>query len=155
MKNFYKRTLLVVAPIICITVLSGCLSPIAIQAVGGAAGGAAPSTSDYRGGGKAESYFIARYEDVMQAVLKAGETLSLELKEKKVDEDQASFEYYGGKANRINLLIERRTETMTSILFDVGWTGSIAFGRLVARQIIIELDEADAFLEEWTSDRVN
>jgi hypothetical protein len=155
MNNLSKRALTLFALIICIMILNGCLSPIAIQAVGGAAGGASPSATDYRGGGKGESYFIARYEDVMQAVLKTGETLSLELKEKKVDQDRASLRYYGGKANRINLLIERRTETMTSILYDVGWTGSIAFGRLVVRQIIIELDEADAFLEEWMSDRVN
>jgi hypothetical protein len=37
---------------------------------------------------------------------------------------------------------------MTSVLFNVGWTGSIAFGRLMARQINFELEEADAFW--WT-----
>jgi hypothetical protein len=51
--------------------------------------------------------------------------------------------------------IEPRTETMTSVLFDVGWTGSIAFGRLMARQINFELEEAGAFLVDWTPDRVD
>jgi len=152
MNNLSKHALTLFAPILYITILSGCLSPLAIQAVGGAAGGVAPATSDYRGAGKGESYFIARYEDVIQAVLKTGEVLSLELKEKKVDQDSASIEYYGGKENKINLLIERRTKTMTSILFDVGWSGSIAFGRLMARQVIVELDKAEAFLVDWTPD---
>ena len=153
MNNHFKSALALLAAVLCVGILGGCLSPIAIQAVGGVAGGAAPSTSEYRGGGKGESYFIARYEDVVQAVLMTGEVLSLETKEQTVDQDRASLEYYGGRANRINLLIERHTDTMTSILFDVGWTGSIAFGRLVARQINFELDKADAFLEDWTPER--
>jgi len=151
MKNLFRRALTLFVPIIFMTILGGCLSPVAFQAVGGAAGGATPSASEYRGAGKGESYFIAHYEDVIQAVLKSGKILSLELEEKKVDEDRAS----GGKANRINLLIEPRTETMTSILFDVGWSGSIAFGRLMARQIHFELKEAGAFLVDWTPDTVD
>ena len=153
MKRLFRRALALFVPIICMTILGGCLSPIAIQAVGGAAGGAAPSASAYRGGGKGESYFIAHYEDVIQAVLKSGKTLSLELEEK-VDPDRASLRYFGGKANKINLVIEPCTETMTSILFDVGWSGSIAFGRLMARQIHFELKEAGAFLVDWTPDTV-
>ena len=132
MKNLFRRALTLFVPIIFMTILGGCLSPVAIQAVGGAAGGAGPSASEYRGAGKGESYFIAHYEDVIQAVLKTGKTLSLELEEKKVDEDRASLRYFGGKANKINLVVEPRTETMTSILFDVGWSGSIALGRLMA-----------------------
>jgi hypothetical protein len=155
MKSLSRCALTLLAPIIFMTILGGCLPTVAIQAVGGAAGGAAPSTSEYRGAGKGESYFIAHFEDVIQAALKTGKTLSLELKEKQVDEDQAFLQYDGGKKNRINPLIEARTETMTSILFDVGWTGSIAFGRLMARQINFELEEAGAFLVDWTPDRVD
>ena len=155
MKNLFRRTLTLFVPIIFMTILGGCLSPVAIQAVGGAAGGAGPSASEYRGAGKGESYFIAHYEDVIQEVLKTGKTLSLELEEKKVDEDRASLRYFGGKANKINLVVEPRTETMTSILFDVGWSGSIALGRLMARQIHFELKEAGAFLVDWTPDTVD
>ena len=82
--------------------------------------------------------------------MRAGEVLALEMKEKKVEFQQTSLQYDDGKANKIKLLIERRTDTMTSITFDVGWSGSIAFGRLMARQIISELDQAGAFLEDWT-----
>lgn len=149
MKNLSGRTLTLFVPIIFMTIFGGCLSPLAIQAAGGAAG-AAPSASEYRGAGKGESYFIAHYEDVIQAVLNTGKILSLELEEKKVDKERASFRYLGGKANKINLVIEPRTETMTWILFDVGWSGSIAFGRLMARQINFELEDAGAFLVDWT-----
>jgi hypothetical protein len=155
MKILSRRALTCLAPIILMIILGGCLSPVAIQAVGGAAGGVGSSASEYRGAGKGESYFIAHYDDVIQAVLKSGKTLSLELKEKQIDENRASLQYYAGKEDRINILIEPRTETMTSILFDVGWTGSIAFGRLMARQINFELEEAGAFLVDWTPDRVD
>jgi hypothetical protein len=155
MKSLSRRALTLFVAIIFMTIFGGCLSPVAIQAVGGAAGGAAPSTSDYRGAGKGESYFIAHYEDVIQAVLKSGKILSLELEEKKVDKERASLRYFGGKANKINLVIEPCTETMTSIFFDVGWSGSIAFGRLMARQINFELEEAGAFLVDWTPDRID
>ena len=144
-----------VALVVFMMVNSGCMSPFVMQPAGGAAGGAAPSSSNYLGRGKGESYFIARYDDVIKAALQAGEVLSLEMKEKKVEAQQASIQYDDGKANKIKLLIERRTDTMTSILFDVGWSGSIAFGRLMARQIISELDEAGAFLEDWMPEGLN
>lgn len=50
---------------------------------------------------------------------------------------------------RIGLSIEWRSDTMTSMKFDVGWFGSVAFGRLMAQQIIAELKESDSFLEDW------
>jgi hypothetical protein len=155
MKSLSRCALTLLAPIIFMTILIGCLSPLAIQAVGGAASGAGSSASEYQGGGKGESYFIAHYDDVVQAALKTGEILSLELKEKIVEKDRTTLQYSDRKAKKIKLLIEPRTENMTSILFDVGWTGSIALGRLVARQINFELEEAGAFLVDWTPDHIN
>jgi hypothetical protein len=142
------RSIAVFIFLICNT---GCLSPLAINAVG-SAGSAAPVAANNLGGGKGESFWIARYRDVIKAVLQAGEVLSLELIEKKIEQDQASFRFQDAKAERVDLLIERRTDTMTSILFDVGWFGSLAFGRLVYRQIIYELDEAGDFLEDWKTE---
>jgi hypothetical protein len=130
---------------------AGCLSPLAIN-VAGSAGGAAPVSANNLGGGKGETFWIAQYDDVIEAVLRAGEVLSLELKEKKIEQDQAFFRFHDAKAEKVDLLIERRTDTMTSILFDVGWFGSVAFGRIMFRQIIFELDEAGDFLEDWTTE---
>jgi hypothetical protein len=127
---------------------AGCLSPLAINAVG-SAGSAAPVASNNLGGGRGETFWIAQYNDVIEAVLQAGEVLSLELREKKIEQDHASFRFQDTKSERIDLLIERRTDTMTYILFDVGWFGSVAFGRLMFSQIISELDKAGDFLEDW------
>ena len=127
----------------------GCLSPLALSTMG-TAGGNAPVAFNNSGGGKGESFWIAQYDDVIDAVLQAGEVLSLELKEKIIEKDQAFFRFHDDKAERIDLFIERRTDSMTSILFDVGRSGSVAFGRLMARQIIDELNESESFLEDWT-----
>jgi hypothetical protein len=116
----------------------------------GTAGSNAPVAFNNSGGGKGESFWIAQYDDVIDAVLQAGEVLSLELKEKTIEKDQAFFRFHDDKAERIDLFIERRTDSMTSILFDVGRSGSVAFGRLMARQIIEELNESGSFLEDWT-----
>ena len=126
----------------------GCLSPLAINTVG-SAGSAAPVSSNNLGGGRGESFWIAQYRDVIKAVLQAGENLSLELSEERIEQDQAFFRFRDAKAERVDLFIERRTDTITYILFDVGWFGSMAFGRLMFRQIISELDEAGDFLYDW------
>ena len=134
---------------IVLTSNAGCLSPLAISTMG-TAGSNAPVAFNNSGGGKGESFWIAQYDDVIDAVLQAGEVLSLELKEKTIEKDQAFFRFHDDKAERIDLFIERRTDSMTSILFDVGRSGSVAFGRLMARQIIDELYESKSFLEDWT-----
>ena len=132
----------------------GCLSPVAINTIG-TAGSSAPVAFNNEGGGRGESFWIAKYDDVIAATLRAGETLSLELKEKRIENDQAFFRFYDVKNERIDLFIERRTDTMTSIKFNVGWYGSVAFGRLLARQIINALNESDSFLEDWTFETNN
>ena len=127
----------------------GCLSPIAFNTIG-AAGGGAPVAFNHLGGGKGESYWIARYDDVTAAAMRAAKTLSLEVKEKKNEKDSTFFRFSDAKDKTIELFIDRRTDTMTSRLFDVGWFGPVAFGRLLANQIIFELNESDSFLEDWT-----
>jgi len=138
-----------IALIICLICNVGCLSPIALNSIG-TASSTAPFAFNNLGGGKGESFWIAQYDDVIAATLRAGETLSLEVKENKVEKDQAFFRFYDAKKERIDLFIERRSDTMTSIKFDVGWFGSVAFGRLIAQQIVSELNESESFLEDWT-----
>jgi len=128
----------------------GCPSPLVLNTMGPAAS-SSPVAFNHSGGGQGESFWIAKYDDVIAATLRAGETLSLEVKEKKLEKGQALFRFYDAKKARIDLFIERRSVTMTSIKFDVGWFGSVALGRLLARQIIDELNESDSFLEDWTN----
>jgi hypothetical protein len=127
----------------------GCLSPVALNTMG-VAGSNAPVAFNHSGGGQGESFWLANYDDVIEATLRAGETLALEVKERKIEKDQAFIRFYDAKKEKIDLSIERRSDTMTSIKFDVGWFGSVAFGRLMARQIISELNESESFLEDRT-----
>lgn len=129
---------------------AGCLSSIGASTLG-SAGSKAPVSFSREGVGKGESYWLAQYDDVVEATVRAGEVLSLTVDKKELEEDQAFFRFSDDKARRIDLFIERRTATMTSIRFNVGRSGSVAFGRLMARQIINELDKSGAFLEEYTS----
>ena len=129
----------------------GCFSPIAITTIG-AAGSGAPVAINHLGGGKGESYWIARYDDVTAAAKQAAKALSLEVKEEKIEKDNAFYRFSDTKDETIKLFIERRTDTMTSIMFDVGWFGSEAFGHLLVNQIEFELIESGSFLEDWTPD---
>ena len=126
----------------------GCLSPIAISTMG-TVGSDSPVVFHNSGRGKGEIFLIAKYDDVITATSGAGEALSLELKEKKIEKDQTFFCFYDSTKERIDLFIERRSDTMTSLKFDVGWFGSLAFGRLMVRQIIDELSDSGDFLEDW------
>ena len=128
---------------------AGCLSTATMSTMG-TVGGNAPVAFNNSGGGKGESFWVAPYDDVIDAVLQAGEVLSLEVKEKTIEKDQAFFRFQDDKAERIDLFVERRTDSLTSIMFDVGRSGSLAFGRLMARQIIDELNESQSFLEDWS-----
>lgn len=116
----------------------------------GTVGSGVPVVFHDSGRGKGESFWIAKYDDVITAVVSAGKALSLELIEKKIENGKTFFRFYDAKKDGIDLFIERRSDTMTSLKFDVGWFGSAAFGRLMVRQIIDELSDSGDFLEDWT-----
>jgi hypothetical protein len=130
-----------------IFISSGCMAPIALTAVG-AVGGASPVAMNLVEKGKVESYWVARLTDVVDATISAGQVLSLELLEKKVEENRALFRYGYSKEHKVEILIEYRTATMTSVQIDYGVTGSVAFARLLGREIAVELSKAGAFLED-------
>jgi len=129
--------------------LAGCAAPIALGTME-TAGSSAPVVFNHLRGGQEESYCIAKYDAVIAATLRAGEALSLEVQEKKVEKDQAYFRFCDAKKDKIDVFVERRSDTMTSIKLDVGWLGSLAFERLLAQQIISELTQSKSFLEDWT-----
>jgi hypothetical protein len=89
--------------------------------------------------GKVKRFEIARYEDVIEASRRAAENLSLELKKEKLEEDRALFTYLDDKAQRIDILIEGRTETIAYIKIDVGIFGPQGLALLVLNQILSEL----------------
>ena len=149
MRNFSTALFKLILVASFLPCIAGCLPPLAIQSIGTATSGA-PVAFNHLGGGKGESYWIARYDDVTRATMETAKALSLKVKEKKIEKSHATLRFSDDTDKTIDVFIERRTDTMTSIVFDVGWFGSVAFGRLFANQIIFELFESSAFLEDWT-----
>jgi hypothetical protein len=112
-------------------------------------GSGAPVAFNSTGRGKGDSAWLARYDDVVQATMRAGNALSLKLKKKQIGPSQSNFDFIDDKGNKLQILIERRTGTTTYARLNVGWFGSRSMGRLMARQIVYEMIEADAFLRNW------
>lgn len=125
----------------------GCATAVPI--VAGAAG-STPVVGQYLDQGEADSFWIARYDDVVQATLRAGETLSLELDHEETGEDHTELHFSDDHDQEIVLIIERRTESVTRVHFDAGSQEFAGFARLLAQQIIQELRNADAFLVNWS-----
>jgi hypothetical protein len=142
MKNF-----IVLPALFCLFLagLSGCTAPLVFQGVSSGA----PVAFNSTGPGRGDSTWLARYDDVVQATMRAGQALSLKLEKKKSGSDQIIFHFIDDKGNKLQILIERRTETMTYARLNVGWFGSTSMGRLMARQIVSEMIEANAFLRNW------
>ena len=132
------------------TGLSGCTAPIIFQGVSSGA----PVAFNSTGSGQGDSAWLARYDDVIRATLAAGQALSLNLKKKEAGIDQSVFHYRDDRENKLEILIERRTETMTYARFNVGWFGSKSMGRLMARQIVYEMIEAKTFLRDYRPEEV-
>jgi hypothetical protein len=128
-----------------LTGLCGCAGPLAMQGLSSTT----PVAFNSTGRGKGDSSWLARYDDVVQATLRAGEVLSLKLEKKEIGEDQTIFQYIDNKGNKLDILIERRTETMTYAHFSVGLLGSKSMGQLMVRQIIDEMNTEGKFLRNW------
>ena len=128
-----------------LTCLCGCAAPLAMQGLSSGV----PVAFDSTGRGKGDSAWFARYDDVVQATLDAGQKLSFKLEKKMIGMDQSALKYIDDKGSKLEILIERRTETVTWVGFNVGLFGSKSIGRLMARQIVIEMVEADKFLRDW------
>ena len=126
---------------------SGCQAPMALGAFE-SLGSASPTALHHLGRGRIESYWAARFEDVVKGTEAGGEALSLTLVEKQIGKNQTLFRYKDDRGDPITLAIERRTATMTSILIDVGFAGSPAFAKLFARQILLELIDAGVFSDD-------
>ncbi len=136
------------ALVIAMTICGGCAVPAATFLPSTL--GISPVVVDHLGAGKSDSFWIAQFDDVVQAALRAGNKLSLTLKEQEIEKDRASLRYVDDQDNEISIRIERRTETVTRGRFDVGSSELLGFARLFGRQLIDELNDANAFLVDWS-----
>ena len=100
--------------------------------------------------GKSDSFWIARYDDIVQATLRAGEKLSLTLKEKEIEEGKTRLLFVDDQDHEISILIERRTESVTRGRFEVGSNENLGSARLFGQQLIDEINDAGAFLVDWS-----
>ena len=114
-----------------------------------------PVAFNATGRGKGDSAWFARYDDVVQATLRAGEKLSFQLKNKNTGKDRSDFNFVDDKGAKLEISIVRRTEILTWAHFNVGLLGSTSIGRLMARQIIVEVAEAKDFLRDWHPEEDN
>ena len=140
-----KRVVLRAVFCLLLTGLCGCAAPLALQGLGSAT----PVAFNATGMGTGDSAWLARYDDVVQATLRAGEVLSLNLEKKEIGEGQTVFRYMDGMGKKMDILIERRTETMTYARFSVGLFGSKSMGQLMVRQIIFEVNTEGKFIRDW------
>ena len=140
-----KRVVLGAVFCLLLTGLCGCAAPLALQGLGSAT----PVAFNATGMGTGDSAWLARYDDVVQATLRAGEVLSLNLEKKEIGEGQTVFRYMDGMGKKMDILIERRTETMTYARFSVGLFGSKSMGQLMVRQIIFEVNAEGKFIRDW------
>ena len=121
----------------------GCTAPLAVQGISGVS----PVAFSYMGQGKYESSWLVRYEDARLATLRAGRKLGMVVKKEEIGKAHALYRFEDSLENPLIIKIERRTETLTWIRFDVGFFGEKSVGRLMARQIKIEIMDMGAFLE--------
>lgn len=140
-----KNTILLIALCLFHLTLWGCAAPLAVQEIGSIS----PVAFGRIGRGEGDSSWLAHFEDVVEATESAGKALSLKLDKKKLEKDKIFFHYVDVKGNQLDVLLERRTATMTYARFDVGLFGSRSMGHLMIRQIIFELKQAHAFLRDW------
>jgi thymidylate kinase len=113
---------------------------------------ASPTALHHLGKGKVESFWVAGFGDVVTGAEAAARSLALTPAEKKIEKDRAALRFVDDRGDSVALWVERRTARVTSVLIDVGFTGSMAFAKLVARQIVVELIEAGVFPDDAEPD---
>jgi hypothetical protein len=136
-----KSALLLAVLFILFASTNGCSTACIVGSAATVGAGAAEAGVTRIEMGKVTRFEIAQYEDVVEASRLAAENLALDLKKEKIEEDQASLNYFDDKNQRIDLLIERRTDTITFIQVDVGIFGPQGLGLLMLNQILDELAE--------------
>jgi len=148
-----KRSVLEsVAARVCVLAALACGGcAVAVPAVTGATG-SVPEVEQHPEQGKSDSFWAARYDDVVKATLRAGDKLSFKLKDKKIGEQNAHIRMTDDLNEEIALDIERRTDAVTRVRFDAGSQEFAGLAHLLGRQIAHELKDANAFVVDWSDD---
>ena len=124
---------------------SGCTTGTLISGMSSASSGVSHTSGP---GSKVVSYKIVPYEDAVKGTIRAAEALSLENKKKEIKESRAKLRYADEKDQVVDIIIERRTATITTIQADAGFFGPKGFSRLMLLQILKELNKTGVYPED-------
>ncbi len=133
-----------------VVTISALLLPACTVAAAGAAVGVAQSGAAIIEKGRVTTALLVRYEDVPPAVEFAAGTLSLDVRDIIEKDDRVSFYYAEEHGGKVTVYVARRTDSVTSLIIDVGATGRPDIARLMHAQVIHHLDEAGVFIEDWS-----
>ncbi|MEZ6243157.1 MAG: hypothetical protein R3B57_08950 [Phycisphaerales bacterium] len=133
-----------------ILLLGAATLPACTVAAASAAVGAAQSGASIIKKGRVTTALLVRYDDVLTGVRQAAATLDLDTRRIVEKDGRTSFFYEEEDGGKIAVYVAHRTDTVTSLIVDVGATGRADVARLMHAQIIDHLAEANAFLEDWT-----
>ena len=147
MVSFLKLVTTIATGIILLCFTSGCTTGTLITGASSAPSGVSHTSGP---GSEVISYQVVRFEDAVKASIRAAETLSLENLREDIKEDRAELRYVDERNQDVDITIERRSATITTIQVNAGSFGPRGLTRLVLLQIIEELDQAGAHLEDWT-----
>ena len=136
----------------CVLITLACGGCVAAVPIVAGVAGAVPVVGQHLGQGEEDSFWVARYEDVVKATLRAQEKLSLKIKDKKIEKKHAELTLTDDRNQEIVLKIDALTDTVTRVHFDAGSQAFAGLAHLLARQIVQELKDANAFLVHWTED---
>ena len=145
MASISKSTSILAIGAIFVCFSSGCTTGTLISGMGSAPSGVSHASGP---GSKVVSYQFVRYEDAVKVSIRAAEALSLENKRKDFKENRAELRYVDEKDQVVDIIIERRTATITTIQADAGFFGPKGFSRLMLLQILKELDKTGAYPED-------
>ena len=130
----------------CSACIGSCLLGPSVT-VGSSAGQAGISRYE---GGTVKSFELARYEDVVEASRRAGEALSLQLRQEADETDRTTLNYSAGRNEQVKVFIERQTATLTYIQIDVGFLGSKGLALVMINQIVHEMASSGDYLQDWS-----
>ena len=146
MASILKLATTIATGIILLGFASGCTTATLITGASSAPSGVSHASGP---GSKVVSYQVVRFEDAVKSTLRAAEALSLEKTREDIKDNRADFQYADEMNQTVNIIIERRSATITTIQVNAGSFGPRGLTRLVLLQIIEELDQAGAHLEDW------
>lgn len=126
----------------------GAMSSCTVAAAGAAVSAAQSGVAIIKKG-RVTTVVLARYADVNDAVLKARDVLALETRRVIEKEDHVVYFFEEPEGGKMSVYVTYRTDTVTSLEVDVGALGRSDVARLMYAQVMDNLGDADAFLQDW------